>query len=106
MITGIAIPVETVCTVMKQEMSLLFLQEELLLCAHLMVPFFNGGMSMTIREYVNDYEFEIVGKLKRVKRPKDGCSSRGDKLYVDEGGNYYWISANGDICVCMEDGCF
>lgn len=61
---------------------------------------------MTIREYVKNYGFNIVGKLNRVNIPDDyrDCYSRGDRLYRDEAGNEFIVSSRGTVVVCASDG--
>ena len=62
---------------------------------------------MTIREYVAQFDHEIVGKLKRVSTKDATLYDKRYRTYVDEVGNVYDINVKtGDICVSTEDGCF
>jgi hypothetical protein len=60
---------------------------------------------MTIREYVAQFDHEIVGKLRRVKKDEPAYDKRYI-TYVDEAGNTYDINKRTKgICVSTEDGC-
>ena len=53
---------------------------------------------MTIREFAESREFEIVGKLNLVKTEKDGT-----RIYIDEAGNEF-IKGKRGICIVDLDG--
>ena len=59
---------------------------------------------MTIREYANLRQVEVIGRLTRVPehdgRDWDGTPYR---FYVDDAGNEYTINSNG-ICIVTVDG--
>ena len=58
-----------------------------------------------IKEYCNDFEHEIVGKLTRASEYE---ITKSDRCYVDDSlKNLYIVNARThSVCVCTEDGCF
>lgn len=61
---------------------------------------------MTIREYVSQFDHEIVGKLRRVNKDEPAYDERYI-TYVDEALNVYDINKKTkSICVSTDEGCF
>lgn len=53
---------------------------------------------MNIREFAESVGFEIIGKLKYIKKEKDGT-----RVYYDKAGNEFYQSKTG-ICIIDADG--
>lgn len=58
---------------------------------------------MTVREYAKSVGFEVVGKLKRMKKNKRNGPAHY-RYYIDEAGNEYWKSRIDGICIVTADG--
>lgn len=53
---------------------------------------------MSIKEYAKKINFHIIGKLIR-----KASNEKNTKLYIDEGGNEYYINKRG-ICIVTAEG--
>ena len=62
---------------------------------------------MTVREMAKALNFEVVGRLRRIKDVYYGMDNRHhDPCYIDEAGNEYWMSSDGVTpgCIVTADG--
>lgn len=55
---------------------------------------------MTVRELAASRGFSVEGKLRRVKDRKFGIDGHYP-VYIDEGGNEYWMSNDGVTGGCI-----
>lgn len=61
---------------------------------------------MTVRELAKKKDFQVVGKLRRMKDVLHlSAFTMTCKYYIDEAGNEYWMDKNGkDGCIVTSDG--
>lgn len=61
-----------------------------------------------IRAFAASVGHEVVGKLRCVpiKGMEDTSTpyTKGDKLYMDDAGNEYWLIKQGGVCIVTSDG--